>query len=45
MKLGAFSAGYVVSTGIAAVVFILAIKFVGEKFPKVPVVGAVARAV
>lgn len=45
MKLGRFSAGYIVSTGIAAVIFILAIKYAGQKFPRVPVVGAVARAI
>lgn len=45
VKLGRFTAGYVISTGIAAVVFILALKFAGTRFPKVPVVGSVARAI
>ncbi len=45
MKLGRFTFGYVVSVGIAAVVFILALKWAGHRFPQVPVVGAVARAI
>ena len=45
MKLGRFTAGYVLTTGIAAVIFILAIKWAGGKFPQVPVIGSVARAI
>jgi hypothetical protein len=45
VRLGQFTFGYVVSVGIAAVVFILALKWAGARFPKVPVVGAVARAI
>jgi hypothetical protein len=41
--LGKFTFGYIVSVGIAAVIFILAVQFVGKKWPHVPVVGAVAR--
>jgi hypothetical protein len=45
MRLGQFTIGYVVSVTIAAVVGILVIKWVGQKFPRVPVFGAVARAI
>jgi hypothetical protein len=45
MRLGTFTFGYVVSVGIAAVVFILALKWAGRQFPRVPVVGAVSRAI
>lgn len=45
MRLGSFTAGYVLTTGVAAVAFILALKWAGSRFPKVPVVGAVARAI
>jgi hypothetical protein len=45
VRLGTFTFGYVVSVGIAAVVFILALKWAGQTFPRVPVVGAVARAI
>lgn len=44
MKLGQFSAGYILSVGIAAVVFILALKFVGSKW-EIPVVSPISRAV
>lgn len=45
VKLGRFTAGYIVTTGIAAVIFILVLKYVGQRAPHVPVVGAVARAI
>jgi hypothetical protein len=45
MKLGRFTAGYILTTGIAAVIFIYALKFVGSKFPQVPIVGPISRGV
>jgi hypothetical protein len=45
VKIGRFTAGYVLTTGIAAVIFIYALKWAGSKFPQVPVVGAVARGI
>lgn len=44
MKLTKFTIGQVVSIGIAAVVFILALKFVGGRW-EIPVISPVARAV
>ena len=43
MKLAQFSLGQVVSIGIAAVVFILALKYVGKRW-RLPVVTPVANA-
>lgn len=45
MRIGRFTAGYVLTTGIAATIFILVLKYAGQKFPSVPVVGSVARAI
>lgn len=45
VRIGRFTAGYVLTTGIAAVIFILALKWAGQRFPHVPVVGPVARAI
>jgi hypothetical protein len=44
MRLGQFTLGYVVSVGIAAVVFILALKWAGQRFPQLPIVAPAARA-
>jgi uncharacterized membrane protein len=45
VRIGRFTAGYVLTTGIAAVIFIMALKWAGHRFPQVPVVGPVARAI
>jgi hypothetical protein len=44
MKLGQFTAGYILSVGIAATVFILALKYVGGRW-NVPLVSPVAKAI
>ncbi len=41
---GRFTVGYIVSVGIAAVIFILFLKWFGNRFPGVPVVDSVGRA-
>ncbi len=45
MRLFGYSVGQVVSVGIMATLFILALKFVGQRFPQLPVIAPVARAV
>jgi hypothetical protein len=45
VRIGRFTAGYVLTTGIAAVIFILALKWAGQRFPQVPVISPVARAI
>jgi uncharacterized membrane protein len=42
--LGRFTFGYVVSVGIAATVFILALKYAGSKF-NLPVITPISKAV
>jgi hypothetical protein len=42
--LARFSFGYIVSVGIAATIFILGVQWAGKRWPHVPVVGSVARA-
>ena len=44
MKLAKFSIGQIFSVGIAAVIFILFLKFVGGKW-NVPVISPVAKAI
>ncbi len=45
MKLGTFTVGYIVSVTIAAAIGFLALKWIGARFPKIPVIPAVARSV
>jgi hypothetical protein len=45
VRIGRFTAGYVLTTGIAAVIFIMALKWAGQRFPQVPIVAPVARAI
>jgi hypothetical protein len=45
VRIGRFTAGYVLTTGIAAVIFIMALKWAGQRFPQVPVIAPVARAI
>jgi hypothetical protein len=45
VKLAGYSLGQVISVGIMSVLFILALKFVGRRFPQLPVVSQVAAAV
>jgi hypothetical protein len=42
VSLAKFSIGQIVSIGISAVVFILALKYVAKRFPRIPVVKPVA---
>lgn len=41
--LGKFTLGYVFVTGAAAVIFILFVKWVAGRWPRIPVVGGIAR--
>lgn len=45
MKLGAFSLGTVIHIGIAATVFIIALKWAGKKWPQLPIVAPLSRSV
>lgn len=45
MKLARFTLGQVVATGIMAVAFILVLKFVALKWPRLPVISGVAKAI
>jgi hypothetical protein len=45
MRLAGYSLGQVISVGIMATIFILGLKFVGGKYPQLPVIGPVSRAV
>jgi hypothetical protein len=44
VKLASFSLGQIITVGIMASVFILALKFAGNRFPNIPGISAAARA-
>jgi hypothetical protein len=43
VKLFGYSFGQVVTVGVMATIFALALSYVGKRWPKAPVVGAVSR--
>jgi hypothetical protein len=45
MRLSRFTLGNIVSIGLCAVIFIVALKFVAARFPNLPVIAPVARTV